>query len=666
VSTILSPFLTNNGPTSPAGGNVLFGLLAYIRREIQRTFFNTGPTITYNPALTTQGLDGVVTGNIGAVDADGNPLTYYVVQKPQFGTVTIDQATGNFTYTPVVDFDTLGGTDSFAVTVTSTPGPNEFRSPAEALASVVRSIPIIGGLAGPAPAPQIDQATTVTQLTITGENPGAALAFPDGFHWGVATAAFQYEMGNGTPVDPNTDFWAWTHDPQKIANGWVTGVPENGPGGYTQYASDAQLAAQGVGANTFRMSVAWSQIFPDSTASVDVTNGMTEQTMEELDALADPEAVAHYRAVFDALHANGLEPLVTLEHFTLPLWIHDPIAARDIESAGGEPDTQAGWIDPNTTTEFEKYAAYMAWKFGDQVDDWTTVNEPVNNSITSYLNLPGTTPGFHPGVLRPDLFERDLIEQANANVAAYKAIHQFDSTADVGFVLNMISWQPLDATNADDVAATALINDFYNKWYPNAVIKGEVDANFDGVITADEIHPEMAGSADWFGINNYGLMYMKGLGGPLIPSLPILQGVPTTPDTCPTTQGCQDIGVAISPSDLRDVLDIANSYGLPLWITENGDGSFSDSGRAEYTVQNLAVVHKAITDGMDIKGYTYWAFVDNFENTAYNTWFGLYSYDPVTLERTAKPSLAVISDVYKNGRISADQFAAYVRDGLAS
>ena len=643
--------------SATAGLPTLSALLVFARREL----FGDPPTIAYDATLNSQSASGVITGNIAAT---GDALSYVVTQNPQYGRVVIDQGTGQFTYTPVVSAANAY-TDSFQLNVED----NGFH--------------LLGFLD-----PNAATTTANIAVAVTGSNPGAALQFPDGFHWGVATAAFQTEMGGAAPIDPNTDWYAWTHDPLNQLLGWTKGIPENGPGSYLQYATDAQLASQGVGADTFRIGLEWSRIFPSdikvvegvtySMSDVDVSDGVSDSEMQILDTLADHDAVTHYRDVFATLHGNGLEPMVTLQHFTLPIWLHDPQKARITESLGPligyTPPTGGGWASDNTEVEFEKYAAYAAYEFGDQVDTWVTINEPVNTMLASYLVLPGQG-GFPPGVLRGDLLEKSLINEAEANAAAYRAIHEFDLGPDtqVGVVLNMLPWEPANPASATDQKAAAEFNNFYNRWFPNAVINGQLDANFDNTLANDAARPDLADTADFFGVNYYSVATVDSLGGAgallaLISGIPLLTGLPAPEHAgaCPAVQGCTDVGWTIQPSGLRDGLDIAASYGKPLWITENGLADASDANRAAYTVRQLAVLQHAIADGIDVRGYIHWSLIDNLEwAKGYAPRFGLYSFDPVTLERTAKPSLAIIRQIPLNNGISASLFSTYIKDAPA-
>ena len=120
------------------------------------------------------------------------------------------------------------------------------------------SCPFFGNFLNPGGGHRVAQAITVNVTPVAGVD----LSFPDDFHWGVAHAGFQAEGGPGSPVDPNSDWYKWVHDPINQLLRITNGVPENGPGTYVSYDSDAELARTDLGMDTFRMSVEWSRIFP--------------------------------------------------------------------------------------------------------------------------------------------------------------------------------------------------------------------------------------------------------------------------------------------------------------------------------------------------------------------------------------------------------------------
>ncbi|MDT5017818.1 MAG: beta-galactosidase [Mycobacterium sp.] len=653
VNAALSPFASGL-PSLPADPPTLWTLLAWVRRE----FFNGSPTIAYNPVQNTQSLvdgDVLIKGNVGAADPDDDQLTYTVIGRPlNGGVVTIDDD-GNFTYRPMNAMAAVGGADSFVVVVSDEAAGLHINGPQ----GLLQFAPIVGNFLNPGGGHLVAKTITVNVTEVDGID----LSLPDDLHRGVALAGFQAEGGPGSPVDPNSDWYKWVHDPINQLLGITNGEPEDGPGTYVKYAEDAALARDELGMNTFRMSIEWSRIFPNSTAAVDVSDeggGVSQADLEALDALADPEEVAHYKAVFDALRAPGvdLEPLVTINHFTLPAWVHDPTTTRLLAQLG-LPAPTAGWLSSDTPVEFEKYAAYVAWKYGGQVDNWTVLNEPVPPVLTEFLAVPGLVPGWPPGLIRPDLASTFLVNQAKGYVAAYDEVHKWDTTvategqpaAFVGFANNMVPARPANPVNPLDVQAADAWDSFFNRWFPNAVIDGWVDANLDGIQTPDEIHPEFMNKVDFMGVQYYGSQPMQGFGLAPIPGFPWLKGLPVR--CAATSQTCSDFNQPIDPGGFREVLETAASYGVPLWVTENGIADANDSKRPAYIVNHIGVVQDMVAhDSVDIRGYTYWSFVDNLEwSEGYDLKFGLYGSDPTTpeLDRIPKAdSIAAISAITKS------------------
>jgi len=663
VSAVLSPFAAGL-PSAPADPPTVWTLLAWVRREL----FNSSPSIT--PVINPQ-TNGLVTGNIGAVDPDGDPLTYTVIGTPHNGgTLEIDED-GNFTYRPMNAMAAVGGTDQFTVVVSDAAAGLHVHGPL----GLLKFVPILGDFLNPGGGDAVAQTITVNVDPVAGVD----LSFPSTFHWGVAHAGFQAEGGPGSPVDPNSDWYKWVHDPINQLLGLTHGVPEDGPGTYVSYDGDAELAENKLGMNTFRMSIEWSRIFPNSTASVDISDEdgtVSQADLESLDALANQDEVQHYRDVFASLRAHDLEPLITVNHFTLPSWVNDPTTTRVLAQLG-LPAPDAGWLSPDTPAEFEKYAAYVAWKYGDQVDNWTVLNEPVPPVLTQFFAIPGLVPSWPPGLIRPDLASTFLVNEAKGYVGAYDAIHKWDKVvatpgqpkAFVGFANNMIPARPANPLNPNDVAAADAWNAFYNRWFPNAVIDGWVDANLDGIQTPDEIHPEMKNKVDFMGVQYYGSQPMQGFGVAPIPGFPWLKGIPVRCAASEPT--CSDFNQPTDPGGLREVLDIAASYKLadgttqvPIWITENGIADANDSKRPSYIVNHIAVVQDEIAHGMDIRGYTYWSFVDNLEwANGYDLEFGLYGSDPTTpeLERIPKPaSIDAISGITTSNSLPLALLGMYI------
>ncbi|MEM2276615.1 MAG: family 1 glycosylhydrolase, partial [Thermoproteota archaeon] len=227
--------------------------------------------------------------------------------------------------------------------------------------------------------------------------------FPKRFMWGISMAAFQYEMGaSQESLDPNSDWYMWVHDRKNIDSKIVSGdFPEHGPGYWDLYKKDHDWA-EWMGLNTWRMNPEWSRIFPKPTTSVRASvyhddEGIKDvevsgSALRKLDELANKNAVKRYREIFRDIKARGMKLILNLYHWPLPTWVHDPIRARDT----GLKEGPRGWVDNETVVEFAKFAAYVAWKFQDIPDMWSTMNEPSNVWSLGYLGG-----SFPPGVMEP-------------------------------------------------------------------------------------------------------------------------------------------------------------------------------------------------------------------------------------------------------------------------
>ena len=495
-------------------------------------------------------------------------------------------------------------------------------------------------------------ALLATLLALTLAAPASAAArFPRGFLWGPASSGFQTEMGRGRNLDRGSDWWAWVHNRANIRNRIVSGdLPERGPGHWALYRQDARLARRALHSNAYRMGIEWSRIFPRST------RGAT--TMRQLDRLADQRAVRHYAAELRYVRRLGMTPFVTISHFTLPRWIHDPFAVRRALASRGPDDPlpslrRAGWLSRSTIPEFRKYAAYLAWKYRKLVTYWTPINEPSVVAAFGYVNgvLPGNYP---PGAFSFTAAATALLNEADANAAAYDAVHRYDRHARVGLVQNMIAFTPADPSSPADVAATAHADQLFDRFFLDAAVKGIRDRNVNGVVDAGERIPRLAGKADFIGVNYYFRGRVSALGRSASTRIPLLDFLPKinySNAVCPTL--CSDFGAEIFPAGFRQVLRTAGSYRLPVYVTENGIADATDRLRPAYLTQHIAAMHDAIAaHEADVRGYFQWSLVDNFEWSAgYAPKFGLYSFNARTLKRTARPSAALFGRIARTNAL---------------
>lgn len=513
----------------------------------------------------------------------------------------------------------------------------------------------------------------------TSASGASAVNFPRGFLWGTATAAFQVEMGRGRNVDRGSDWYAWTHDPANIASRRVSAdKPEQGPGEYALFRHDVRLARHNLRSNAFRLSIEWSRIFPRSTAGVHVGSRITFADLRKLDALANHAAVRHYRAELEAIVRSGMTPFVTVNHFTLPGWVHDPIATRDALAHVGLNDPlpkglkSAGWLDAATIVEFRKYAAYLAWRYGDLVRLWAPINEPLVVTEGGYVNIPGPVGGgsFPPGALSARAAITAVENLEHANAAAYDAIHRFDRHARVGLVESMVAFTPSNPGSPADVAAAKDADYLFNRVFIDAAVKGVYDSNGNGTIEPSERHPSLAHKADFVGVNYYFRGRVAAAGGPLTPVIPAFDFLPQTayswvlqPGAPPCPTKCSDLGSEIYPQGFEQVLRTAGSYHLPVYVTENGIADKSDTLRPAYLVQHLLALRDAMKRHYaDVRGFFEWSLVDNFEWAAgYTPKFGLYSFSPTTLRRRPRPSAALFRSIAGRDAIPAGLVRRYGR-----
>ena len=378
-------------------------------------------------------------------------------------------------------------------------------------------------------------------------------------------------------------------------------------------------------ANAYRLSIEWSRIFPRSTEGA---------TTGDLDALADQSALAHYRQVLTAIRAAHMTPFVTLNHFALPLWLHDPIAARNAFAGVGPDDPPpsygaAGWLDPRAPAEFAKYARYIAAKLGNLVDYYSPINEANVVAVQGYLNVPGVFASWYPpGVFNFQAVIGALMAEARANAAAYEAVKAEDPTARVGLVQHFIAFRPKRPGQRIDRTGARHADYLFNRTFLDAAIKGDYDANADGVIQPSEHHPELARKSDYIGINYYRTGDVTGLAQPLSKSIPLYDFIPKveyTKKDCPST--CSDLGWNISPASLRGLIPaLGKRYRLPMYITENGIADRRDRLRAKYIRDHVAAVRQAVRAGGDVRGYFYWSLEDNLEwSDGYAPKFGLFT-----------------------------------------
>jgi len=399
---------------------------------------------------------------------------------------------------------------------------------------------------------------------MTGRGGGGARTFPPSFLFGTATAATQIEGGCTT-----SDWYAFAREPGRIKDG---DRPDVACDSWNLWESDVALQRR-LGMGAHRLSIEWARIVPREGA-------------------VDHAALDHYRRILGALGDAGIEPMVTLHHFTLPLWL----AAR------------GGVLAPDFAARFADFARLAAGALGDLARLWVTINEP--NVLAAQGYLLGAWPPAKkslPGALRAN---RALLE---AHVAAYRALKDArGDAARVGVAYHLRVAQPENARSLLDRAAAGLFGRVFTDAFPAAV--------------------EARGAQDFFGINYYSrdvIRFSLRHAAELFADRRIPAGAPVS-----------DLGWEIYPEGLGALARRwARRSGVPVYVTENGIADAVDDRRGDFLVAHLREVAGAIAAGADVRGYFHWSLLDNFEwAEGYEPRFGLVEVDYATRARRVRAS----------------------------
>jgi len=440
-----------------------------------------------------------------------------------------------------------------------------------------------------------------------------ALRFPTGFVWGAATASFQVE--GATTVDGRVDsIWdEFCRRPGAVADG-DTGEPAADH--YRRYADDVELMSS-LGLSAYRFSVAWPR-----------------------------EAnLGFYDRLVDELLAKGISPWATLYHWDLP---------QSLEEKGG-------WANRDTAFRFAEYATKVVDLLGDRVDGWLTLNEPWCSAFAGYAS------GVHaPGVQSPSATVAAVHHLLLGHGLAMSAIRAGAPGVPAGITLNLY---PVHAASDSlaDVDAARRVDGLQNRIFTDPVLRGEYPPDMVVDLTPfglpDLIHDGdlqvISAPIDLLGVNYYRGYLVAGGGEPDGPTEWIgaedarflTSGLPRT-----------EMDWEVDPDGLTELLVGLNERfpGLPIYITENGaaypdtftdEGAIRDHDRIAFLDGHLRAAHKAVEQGVDLRGYFCWTLLDNLEWAAgYAKRFGLVHVDFATQKRTPKDSALWYSGVVgRNG-----------------
>ncbi|MFQ5613113.1 MAG: glycoside hydrolase family 1 protein [Anaerolineae bacterium] len=440
--------------------------------------------------------------------------------------------------------------------------------------------------------------------------PDRILKFPDGFLWGSATSAHQTEGEN-----TNNDFWAWEQEPGRVADGTNSGLACD----WWRRAEEDFDRAAALGHNTLRLSLEWSRLEPEP-------------------GRWDEAAVDRYREMLVALRQRGIEPMLTLHHFTNPLWL-----------AG-----QGGWLAPNIVPLFERYAGKAARWFGDLCRLWCTINEPMVYAVNAYL-----VGIWFPGRTRLRQAFQVAANMARAHGAAYQALRRERPGAQVGLAKHIPYFDPAGATVLDGGLAAAR-DLLFNRRFLEAVTEGRLKPPL-GWGFGGRVVPQAVDSVDFLGLNYYG--GYKVTFDARSPSGLFSRHV--IADHQAEMWDAPWADREISPGGLYRCLKRLAAYGKPIFIAENGLDDAQDRRRPRFLLAHLAAVHRAIREGVDVRGFYHWTLVDNYEWVeGWTTRFGLIALDPETQARAPRRSAEMYAAIARANAISEELVAGYAPEAV--
>jgi beta-glucosidase len=428
--------------------------------------------------------------------------------------------------------------------------------------------------------------TNPNKRTSSGTDASLSAASGTAFLWGVATSAFQLE---GSPYADWTTWDEILSEKPDITNH------------YFLYKEDLALLKD-LGVNAYRFSLEWSRIQPR-------------------ERVWDEKAIRHYQEIVEILVDNHIEPMLTLNHFTHPLWFMKKYP----------------WHEDASVEKFLIFVEKMVRTF-EGVRYWITFNEPYVLVLAGYFE--GCTP---PAIKDASLGVKALTNILKAHGRAYDVIHSHIPDAMVSIAHNMASFAPWSKWNPLDRLLVKIAKHFYNHSLLDAFLSGSLSIKFP-FRKAIEIAVPIKGKLDFFGVNYYTRMHLR--------FNPLKKMGIEMRHRDIDGHGLTDMGWEIHPRGLEKVLRNASKLNVPLIITENGIATRDSQKKIRFMQRHIDVLEKCRREGRDIRGYFYWTLIDNYEwLQGLDSRFGLYTVDFQTLERRPTNAAAYYSYLIKSRKL---------------
>ncbi|MCL7047807.1 hypothetical protein MKW94_004036 [Papaver nudicaule] len=461
--------------------------------------------------------------------------------------------------------------------------------------------------------------------------------FPPDFVFGVATSAYQVEGASNEGGRGDSIWDIFTRTEGKILDGSNGDIAVDQ---YHLYKEDVELMSK-LGFGAYRFSVSWSRIFPDG-----------------LGTKVNEEGIAYYNNLINALLDKGMQPYLTLYHWDLPNHLQ--------ESVGG-------WLSDKIVKYFAIYAETCFASFGDRVKHWITLNEPLQTSVNGYV-----TGIFAPGrsensSTEPYLAAHNQLLAHAAAVSIYNQKFKAQQGGEIGLVVDC-EWAEAFSDKEEDKIAAARRIAFQLGWYLDPIYFGDYPEAMRERLGdllpkfSDEDRELLRNSVDFLGINHYTTRLIAHVTtnseSAHFFDAQQMESIVEYPGGEAIGEKAASEWLYIVPWGIRSLLNyVAQKYHNPkIYITENGMDDeedpkallhemLDDKKRVGYFKGYVAAVAQAIKDGVDVKGYFAWSFVDNFEwAQGYTKRFGLVYVDYKNgLRRHPKSSAIWFSRFLKGG-----------------
>ncbi|XVF56382.1 hypothetical protein PTKIN_Ptkin06aG0116000 [Pterospermum kingtungense] len=466
--------------------------------------------------------------------------------------------------------------------------------------------------------------------------------FPPHFVFGVSTSSFQIEGGIKEGGRGPSIWDVFSHTQAKIIDGSNADVAVDF---YHRYKEDIDLIAE-LGFKAYRFSISWPRIFPDG-----------------LGIKVNEEGITFYNNVIDALLEKGIEPYVTLHHWDLPLHLH--------ESMGG-------WLNKQIVDYFAIYADTCFAHFGDKVKTWTTINEPMHIAVGGYdtgISAPGRCENSSTETY---LAAHHMILAHAAAVSIYQTKYKGKQGGLIGLVVDC-EWAEANSDKLEDKLAAVRRVEFQLGWFLHPLYFGEYPKSMHERLRdllpefTEEDEELLKSPMDFVGLNQYTSRLVchaedSAEEGHFAKAQQV-EKIVEWEDGEMIGEKAASEWLYVVPWGMRRVLNyIADTYNNPpIYIKENGMDDeenetaslhemLDDQMRIRFYKAYLAAVAQAIKDGVDVRGYFAWSFLDNFEwSHGYTKRYGLVYVDYKNgLTRHPKSSAFWFKNFLKGSQASQD------------